>query len=72
METQRTRSFPWFKTLVIILLLTIAISSIINTFYLFSINTKLSLLPNMDFSGIENSLKQIGNSLNIDMLDIFK
>ncbi len=72
METQNKKSFPWFKTLVILLLLLIAISSVINTFYLFSINTKLSLLPNMDLSGLQDSLNKIGNSLNIGVLDIFK
>lgn len=72
METQNKKSFPWFKTLVILLLLSIAISCTINTFYLFSINTKLSLLPNMDFTGLQDSLKQIGDSLNVGVLDIFK
>ena len=69
---EKKKSHSFFMILVIVLLLVIAISSILNTFYLFTINTKLSLLPNMNFSGIENSLKQIGDTLNINMLDIFK
>lgn len=72
MDIEKKKSFSWFKTFVIILLFVIAISSVINTFYLFSINTKLSLLPNMDFSNIENSLKQIGDNLNLDIIDMFK
>lgn len=72
MEIEKKKSFSWFKTFVIVLLFVIAISTVINTFYLFSINTKLSLLPNMDFSNIENSLKQIGDNLNLDIIDMFK
>jgi flagellar basal body-associated protein FliL len=62
----------WFKILIILLLVLITISSALNTFYLFSINTKLSLLPTMDLSGIENSIKQIGESLDIGVFDMFK
>lgn len=72
MDIEKKKTFSWFKTFVIVLLFVIAISSVINTFYLFSINTKLSLLPNMDFSNIENSLKQIGDNLNLDIIDMFK
>lgn len=72
MDIEKKKTFSWFKTFVILFLLVIAISSVINTFYLFSINTKLSLLPNMDFSNIENSLKQIGDNLNLDIIDMFK
>jgi len=61
-----------FKILLILLLIVIAVSSVLNTFYLFSINTKLSLLPTMDLSGIHDSLKQIGDSLNIGVFDMFR
>lgn len=60
------------KVLIIVLLLIISISSVINTFYLFSINTKLSLLPNLNFSNIQDSLQKIEDTLNIGVLDIFK
>lgn len=69
---EKKKSHSFIKVLIIFLLLVIAISSVINTFYLFSINTKLSLLPNMDFSGLQDNINKIGDSLNIGVLDIFK
>lgn len=68
----KNKSHSFFSVLVILLLILIAVSSVVNTYYLFSINTKLSLLPKMDFSGIQNSLKEIGNSLDIGVLDMFR
>ena len=70
--TPKKKSYTFFMVLVILLLIVIAISSVINTYYLFSINFKLSLLPKMDFSGIQNSLKEIGDSLDIGVLDMFR
>lgn len=61
-----------FKVLIIVLLLIISISSVINTFYLFSINTKLSLLPNLNFFDMQNSLQKIEDTLDIGILDMFK
>jgi len=69
---KKENSDKGLKILLILLLVVIAISSVLNTFYLFSINTKLSLLPTMDLSGIQDSLKQIGDSLDIGVLDMFR
>lgn len=71
-DIKKDKNIQIFKILIIVFLLIIAISSVLNTFYLFSINTKLSLLPKMDLSGIQNSLKQIGDSLDIGVFDMFK
>lgn len=68
----KKNSNTFFMVLVILLLLIITISSVISTYYIFSINLKLSVLPKMDFSGIQNSLKEIGNHLDIGVLDIFR
>lgn len=74
MENVNTKknSHSFFMVLVILLLLVIATSSVISTYYLFSINLKISLLPKMDFSGIQENLKQIGDSLDIGVLDMFR
>ena len=69
---EKNRAHTFFKILIIVLLLIIAISSVLNTFYLFSINTKLSLLPDFNFFDMQDSLKKIEDTLDIGILDIFK
>ena len=71
-KVSKNKPHSFYTVLVILLLIVIAISSVINTYYLLSINTKLSLLPKMDFSGIQNSLKEIGDSLDVGVLDMFR
>ena len=68
----KSRTHTFFKILIIVLLIIIAISSVINTFYLFSINTKLSLLPNLNLFDMQNSLQKIEDTIDIGILDIFK
>ena len=69
---EKSRTHTFFKILIIVLLIVIAISSVINTFYLFSINTKLSLLPDFNLFDMQNSLQKIEDTLDIGILDIFK
>lgn len=69
---EKNRAHTFFKILIILLLLVISISSVMSTFYLFSINTKLSLLPNLNFFDIQNSLQKIEDTLDFGILDIFK
>jgi len=69
---KKQKSKDWFKIFLLLFMLIMAVSSVLNTFYLFSINTKLSLLPTMDLSGIQNTLKQIGDSLDVRVLDMFR
>ena len=69
---EKNRAHTFFKILIIVLLLIIAISSVLNTFYLFSINTKLSLLPDFNFFDMQDSLKKIEDTLDIGILDFFK
>jgi len=69
---EKSKSHTFFKILIIVLLLVTAISSVINTFYLFSINTKLSLLPNLNLFDMQNGLQKVGDTLDIGVLDIFK
>ena len=69
---EEKNTHTYFKILIIVLLLVIAISSVLNTFYLFSINTKLSLLPDFNFFDMQDSLKKIEDTLDIGILDIFK
>ncbi len=69
---EKNRAHTFFKILIIVLLLIIAISSVINTFYLFSINTKLSLLPDFNFFDMQDSLQKIEDTLDIGILDMFK
>jgi len=69
---EKKNTHTYFKILIIVLLLVIAISSVLNTFYLFSINTKLSLLPDFNFFDMQDSLKKIEDTLDIGILDIFK
>ena len=76
MEKEKTvekkNTHTYFKILIIVLLLVISISSVLNTFYLFSINTKLSLLPDFNFFDMQDSLKKIEDTLDIGILDFFK
>jgi len=56
-----------YKILIIVLLLIIAYTSFRNMLYLEDINNKLSVLPTFDFTSIEDYLKNIKDTLSIDL-----